>query len=556
LPVKTKHSKLPALGKVKTYDLVSTLAQGDGWHRDTAARLLYERKDPAATALLRATFSHSRIAQARVLSLQALAGAYALTEEDLLRAMADNEPSVRQQGILLSQAFFKHGDVPEALMNQFRALAQDASIQVRYQLAFTLGELQRREKAGLLAQILIRDFTNPWMQNAVLSSAANGAGDLFTVLAGDSRVRNDASGVNFLLQLATMIGISGHQDSVSVVVNFLARDVVPPAQTYNWLFGLGDGLYRTRSSLALVDQQGALKSFYSGALNLASDPSQAEMVRVAATRLLGVSTLGVGSVADWLLLVCSPPTSPALQTAAVEALSHYDDPQLVNGFLQMWPILAPIARTRALNSLLSRDSQVMAVIEALQSGSIPLNAISTVQRNFLRTHNNPQVRSRAVELFGPLPTGRPQVRERFKASLTLRGTADRGQTIFRQRCSECHQSAVPGGEPFGPHLYRARYFSKDQLLSSILEPSQAIRSDYATEVLESKEAQTLVGILADANSTTVTLKQIDGSKIVWPVENIRSLRRETWSLMPEGLENGLSPQDLADLMEYVYRGVR
>ena len=70
LPGRVKAPKVPQLGKVKTYELVSILAQGDGWHRDMAARLLYERRDPAAPALLRGTLTRSRLPQARVSALQ------------------------------------------------------------------------------------------------------------------------------------------------------------------------------------------------------------------------------------------------------------------------------------------------------------------------------------------------------------------------------------------------------------------------------------------------------------------------------------------------------
>ena len=83
-----------------------------------------------------------------------------------------------------------------------------------------------------------------------------------------------------------------------------------------------------------------------------------------------------------------------------------------------------------------------------------------------------------------------------------------------------------------------------------------MRPDYATQVMESKEAQKVVGILVDENPWTFTLKQVDGSSVVWPISNIRSLEAQNWSLMPDGLEIGLSSQDMADLMEYIYRGVR
>ncbi|HZR21909.1 MAG TPA: PVC-type heme-binding CxxCH protein [Verrucomicrobiae bacterium] len=557
LPEKVKRSKLPQLGKVKTYDLVSTLAQGDGWHKDTAARLLYERKDPAAPALLRGTLVHSRLPQARTSALQALSGAGALSEEDIVHGLMDAEPQVRARAITLAETLLKHGEAADAIWNQFQALAQDSAIPVRYQLAFTLGELERPEKALLLGRILSHDLNNPWIQNAVLSSAATGAGDLFVALAGDNGMRNNAAAVDFLMHLAMMIGTSGNQKEVTQTAAFLARNNLPALQADTWLYALGEGLYRTRSSLALVDTQGTLQSFYSGALNLAADGTQSEPVRIAATRLLEVSTLNVGSVADWLLLICSPPTTPALQAAAVDVLSHYDDPQLVNGFLQLWPILEPIARRHAISGLLSRGSQVGTILEAIQAGNIPANALTGAEKNFLRTHSNPQVRLRALQVLGPVPVRRPEVLERFKPALTLRGVSDRGRAIFRQRCAECHLPA--GAAPasgLGPALLRARNFTQDQLLSAILEPSLDVRPDYATYVLESKKAQSLFGILLDQNPWTVTLKQSDGTTLVWPTSNIRSLRTMSWSLMPDSLETGLSPQDLADVMEYIHKGLR
>src|ERR1039458_7544000 len=52
VPAGFKSPKPPRLGKASTYGLVAMLSHPNGWHRDTAARLLYERRDPAAAALL------------------------------------------------------------------------------------------------------------------------------------------------------------------------------------------------------------------------------------------------------------------------------------------------------------------------------------------------------------------------------------------------------------------------------------------------------------------------------------------------------------------------
>jgi putative heme-binding domain-containing protein len=70
-------------------------------------------------------------------------------------------------------------------------------------------------------------------------------------------------------------------------------------------------------------------------------------------------------------------------------------------------------------------------------------------------------------------------------------------------------------------------------------------------VAETFSARYLVGLLADQNPATLTLTLPDGVPAVVPRPGLRSLQVQSWSLMPEGLEQGLSVQDLADLLEYM-----
>lgn len=552
LPINTKVPKVAQLGRVKTYDLVSMLAQGDGWHRDTAARLLYERKDPAAAALLRDTLNRSRLARARVLALEALAGAGVLTPQDALKALRDPDASVRQEALRVSERFLGSGSASDELVAQFGVMTDDPSLRVRYQLAYTAGAVQSVQRGVILGKVLVRDLANPWMRTAALSSASGVAGDFFSVLAGNFQIQNAPAGLDFLQQLALMVGESGQLDAVNRTGSFIARAGLNPAVSYALLAQLGEGLYRTRSSLGLVDSQGALQPFFAAALNVATDPTQPEAVRVSTTQLLSVSPLGVGAVANWLLILCSPPTTPAIQTAAVETLSRNDDPQIVHGCLDSWPLLVPAARTQALTALLSREGRVPLVLEAIQNGVISPFEMSSGQKDFLRTYPIAALRQRAVQLLGPLPVSRPAVLERFKPALTLPGATDRGRQIFVLRCASCH--GEPGQSPgssLGPALLRSRPFTRQELMSKIIEPNVSVRPDYLTQVLVSKEGQSMIGIVSDENRWTLSLAQVGKSKLVWPQLNISAILPESWSLMPDGLEQGMTPQDMADLMAYL-----
>ena len=61
----------------------------------------------------------------------------------------------------------------------------------------------------------------------------------------------------------------------------------------------------------------------------------------------------------------------------------------------------------------------------------------------------------------------------------------------------------------------------------------------------------LIGLLRDENPTTITIQRVDRGPVVLPRTNLQYLQAQPWSLMPEGLEEGLTAQDMADLLEYI-----
>ena len=191
-----------------------------------------------------------------------------------------------------------------------------------------------------------------------------------------------------------------------------------------------------------------------------------------------------------------------------------------------------------------------AVLTRLENGSIRDTDLASTQLDFLRTHRDPAIRQRAVRRFGPAPALRSDTVPRFKPALRLKGAAPRGREIFLARCAACHQLGVEG-HALGPDLNGLKCFGKEALLSVLLEPNREVRPDYVTYVVETRAGESLIGLLANENPTTITLKQPNGLQAVWPRANIQSIEAQPWSLMPQGWEAGLTPQNMADLLEYL-----
>src|ERR1043166_897820 len=223
VPESFKQPKLPKLGEAKTYDLVVAFTNLNGWHRDTAARLLYEKQDPVAARLLTNMVQNSRLGLARLHALRALDGLGALTEKLVRQALRDPDERVRVHGVLLSERFLQEGTVSGALWNQLRALAADPSLRVRYQLALTLGEIRRPEKPQVLAEILRANPEDRWLQTAALTSVPDDAPELLSALASDDRWGSSASGLAFLEELAALIGVKGQTNAVAAGLDFVER---------------------------------------------------------------------------------------------------------------------------------------------------------------------------------------------------------------------------------------------------------------------------------------------------------------------------------------------
>jgi putative heme-binding domain-containing protein len=91
-------------------------------------------------------------------------------------------------------------------------------------------------------------------------------------------------------------------------------------------------------------------------------------------------------------------------------------------------------------------------------------------------------------------------------------------------------------------------------LSNILDPNMAIHPEYISYSAETASGELESGVLQSESADSVVLLQALGKKVVLPRRQIRSLRSSGLSLMPEGLEAGLTPAELRDLIAFIQRG--
>ena len=92
---------------------------------------------------------------------------------------------------------------------------------------------------------------------------------------------------------------------------------------------------------------------------------------------------------------------------------------------------------------------------------------------------------------------------------------------------------------------------KEKILTNLIDPNAEVRPEFVAYVVDTKDDESLLGLVVNETATSVTLRQAYGKETVIPRANISKMASQGQSVMPEGLEAALTPQGMADLLEYI-----
>lgn len=547
VPENFKQPAAPRLGRATPLELARNLAHLDGWHRDTAARLLCERNDPATTPLLSNMVNAAQSPLARLHALAVLNSLGALNEKLVIRSLGDSDERVREQAVRLA-ASFAGATISDALWLALRPLAADPSPSVRREAALVIGGCSPPVRVPALLEVLRRDPENEWTRGAVLSALGPGdAGEAFARVMDEPRLRDGAGGMAFLRDLAFAMGAT--TDTPDVRRAIAATDRAGTLrQCYELLWKLDEGLRVVGSSLPAADPENKLRPAYERALIMVLDGTAAPDWRAEAVRFRGV--LPFTEIADVTFALIGPPEPEVVQLAAIRALVRFPDSRVGSALTQRWPGLSARARNAALEVLLAHPENADALFAALESGRIARSELYSTEIAFLRAHPVVRVAQRARAMFGP-PTAadRPERVTEWQPALKLGGDPARGRRIYLERCAGCHRFQQ-AGVLFGPDLESAAARGKEGLLARWVNPN-GLASQSPLRIVETTHAGFALGVIENESPHGANVRRAHGERLGLPRPAIRSITSLEISAMPEGLDAGLSPQGVADLLEYL-----
>ena len=150
----------------------------------------------------------------------------------------------------------------------------------------------------------------------------------------------------------------------------------------------------------------------------------------------------------------------------------------------------------------------------------------------------------------PKPEVLGQVRAELRRLLALKGDSKNGHAVFEKNCATCHVFAGEG-HTVGPDLTGIRNQPSEVILLHIVVPEYEIVPIYTAYNVETKDGQTVAGILAAETPTAITLRMAQGVEQKISRNEIVSMVANRLSLMPQELEKAMTKQELADLLAFL-----
>jgi len=532
------------IAQASTKDLVELLTHPNGWQRDTAQRLLYERQDKAAIALCDTLLRSAdpAHAKAKLHALQTLQSLGGLTDQLLILAAKDSDSQVVQRALRLASTL---QPLPQGLADTLKNIASTSSdARVLLETAFIAADLPGAD------EILLNTIRKTHAHPLVLAAALNGSQDasgLFLPLLADSKADPELRPA--ITALTAVIGTKNQADQVSQTIQQLVGADHLSKHLPGILTTLRTALTKSRTTIEKADTSGALKALLDQAAKTIADTTKTEEQRIAVIELLNLSNAPEASAALNAAIGSGQPE--ALQTAVIHTLAEGSSKELAAQLIAAWSSYGPKAREAALAALIGRSDRLPALFSAIESGTIKPTDLPASQVQALVNHKDSATATQAKAVLATvIPPSREETLKKFQPALTLKGNPITGQNHYISRCMACHRAGTMGLQ-VGPDLITVKTKGRDALLAAIIDPHKEVAPQFIAYTLSTKDGATLTGIVAQDEANSVTLKMMGGIQQTVQRANIQGTQSSGQSLMPEGIETGMSEQDMADLLSYI-----
>lgn len=244
---------------------------------------------------------------------------------------------------------------------------------------------------------------------------------------------------------------------------------------------------------------------------------------------------------------------PGLQIPVIRAVAGYDQRDLGTLLLDKYPSLPTAAKQEVILAMASRPVYGRQLAEAIKNGEITKKEVPPYVALQLRR----VVGNGFVEIWGPIDELSSDKRsdyakyQRLLQPAAINGADPvHGKAVYLRTCEACHKMYGEGGV-LGPDLTGSNRTNTAYLLGNILEPSSEIQDDYKMVVITTQDGRTYSGNVVAENDRQVTMRIVGQDEVQISQADIQSREVTPKSMMPEGLLQYLTDEEILDLVAFL-----
>jgi putative heme-binding domain-containing protein len=248
----------------------------------------------------------------------------------------------------------------------------------------------------------------------------------------------------------------------------------------------------------------------------------------------------------------------AIKSAALVALQSYSDDAIGAQVVELLPIWSASLRDVADAMLVTRRQWGRQLVLAVDAGKVAPESIPLVTLRKLLLHRDNQISELVRKHWGEVKgatTAQMATEINRLAKIVSDSKADpyAGKMLYTAKCATCHTLHGQGGN-VGPDLTSYKRDDVPQMLLNVINPSAEIREGFENSVIVAKSGRMVTGIVAEKDARVVVVRTAEGQQVVLPKDDIESITVSGVSMMPEGLLDELSDQQVCDLFAYLRSG--